>query len=294
MLTPIQKADYLVNSAFRYFEKIVCPFCSSANHVLTDRKYLVTRLFECRDCHLLFRHPVEKKEQNKSFYQKEYKELDDITAMLPNEDELKNLIEGDFKQGNKNAGRYIELFRKVIPQKTPLKIIDYGSSWGYMTYQFKNAGYDVQGYEISNIRAAYGKKHLGVDIKTTETELRRGNDIFFSSHVIEHHPDIRGMLDLAKKVLNSDGYFIAISPNGSKSYRDKDPWGFHKSWGKVHPNYLTDNFYRTIFSNNAFYIGSSPFNLEQIANIDDKQFIDRTDSEELILVAKINAGLQGS
>jgi len=254
---------------------------------------MVTRLFECEECHLYFRHPLEKIIQNKKFYESEYKEKDNITSLLPDKIGLEELINKNFNQGNKNADRYVKLFRSVFPAPEKLKVIDYGCSWGYITFQLLKAGYDVQGFEISRIRAAYGNAHLGLDIKTGENELRMDNNLFFSAHVIEHHPDIKGMISLAKKILTRDGYFIAISPNGSKEYRYKNQFPFHHAWGKVHPNYLNAEFYRTIFKNQSFYIGSSPFNLENIQSWENGQVIDKTDGEELIAIVKLNQSIDG-
>jgi 2-polyprenyl-3-methyl-5-hydroxy-6-metoxy-1,4-benzoquinol methylase len=288
LLTFSQKINYLLDSTLRYFEAVKCPYCSSGKHILIDRKYIVTRLFECEDCHLYFRHPQERIIQNKIFYQTDYKEKDNITAFLPDKIELETLINNDFQKGNKNAGRYVRLFRSLFPGEQKLKIIDYGCSWGYITFQLAKAGFDMQGYEISKARVAYGNSNLGVDIKDRENELRKGNDLFFSAHVIEHHPDIKGMISLAKKLVTPDGYFVAISPNGSEEYRSRNNSSFHHAWGKVHPNYLNAGFYKTIFKNHPYFIGCSPFDFGRIRTWGNNQIIDKTDGEELILIAKPN------
>ncbi len=146
----------------------------------------------------------------------------------------------------------------------------------------------MQGFEISKARVAYGNSNLGVDIKDKENELRDGNDLFFSAHVIEHHPDIKSMISLAKKLLTPEGYFVAISPNGSEQYRNANNSSFHHAWGKVHPNYLNESFYKTIFKEHPYFIGCSPFDFERIVDWGNNQIIDKTDGEELILIAKPN------
>src|SRR6516225_368030 len=70
--------------------------------------------------------------------------------------------------GGKNAGRHIELFSRLFPLAKSLRISEYGSSWGYTTYQFKEAGHQVKGFEISRTRAAFGTKNLGVEICVDE------------------------------------------------------------------------------------------------------------------------------
>lgn len=287
MLLRSQKFQYLFESARRYTEPVICPFCNTGKAKLIDRKYFVTRLFECNACHLYFRHPVEKQASNETFYQEGYVEDDNITTSLPTVEELEELKKDGFLVGNKNAARYCELFSALTKGKEQVRVIDYGCSWGYISWQLRHAGFDVESYEISKPRAAYGNKNLGLNILTQEKEIRPGNDIFFSSHVIEHHPSINEMISLAKSKLNNGGYFIAISPNGSNSYRKKDPAGFHLAWGKVHPNYLNVDFYKTIFKDFPYYIGSSPFNFPAIQafNAED-QIIDDLASEELIVIAK--------
>ncbi|MDE3250600.1 MAG: methyltransferase domain-containing protein [Bacteroidota bacterium] len=225
---------------------------------------------------------------NLKFYQKEYAEKDNITAEVPEPAQLAGLKETKFLKGNKNADRYSQIFQKLLPGKEKISVLDYGSSWGYISWQLIEKGYDVQSFEISKPRADYGNTHLGLNIVTNEEMLRPDVDIFFSSHVIEHHPSIPSMIQLAKKLLKPGGYFIAVSPNGSKAYRERDPFGFHKAWGKVHPNYLNADFYSSIFSNHSFYLGSSPFNIAGIAPLASSVKIkDDLSGEELLAIVKL-------
>ncbi len=289
MLSFKQKWEYLIDSALHYNQKITCTYCSGSSFTEVDRKYFFTRLFECNTCHLSFRHPVDKPEFNNKFYQDDYKEKDNITVTLPSVDELINLKAGRFNHGNKNASRYDRIFKCLYPGNSSLNIIDYGCSWGYISWQLTQMGHYVQGFEISLPRAAYGRQNLNIEISTDENVLKGDNDIFFSSHVIEHHPSIAGMITLAKKLLTKDGFFIAVSPNGSPQYRERDPSGFHQAWGKVHPNYLNAQFYKTIFKNLPYYIGSSSFNFESIKNFKQcEQVIDDLSGEELLVIVKLN------
>ena len=292
MLSTTQKIKYFLNSALRYFEEVRCTYCGNTNCYEIDRKYFFTRLYGCSNCHLYFRFPVEKDDQNKKFYQSEYIEKDKITTDLPSMEELQNLMSNRFIDGNKNADRYIRLFNSLSLDSKKSKVVDYGCSWGYTSWQIKNAGFDVQSFEISVPRAEFGKRNLQLDILTSEDGIIRGNDIFFSSHVIEHHPNLQAMFKLGKSVLSNGGFFIAVCPNGSDAYRINHQLNFHLCWGKVHPNYLNAEFYKKVFENNPYYIGTSPINFDNInlENIN-KQYIDDLSGEELIIIAKINSQL---
>jgi hypothetical protein len=193
-----------------------------------------------------------------------------------------------FRSVNKNAERHLELFARLFPGEKSLRIIDYGSSWGYTTYQFKEAGHQVQGYEISRNRAEFGIKNLGVEICVDEKQLKTRNHIFFSSHVIEHHPDISSMIQLAKYLLVEGGYFIAFCPNGSHAFRMKNQETFHRFWGKVHPNYLNADFCKGLFSGNPHYIISNPVIMENIHPLQKlESVIGDLSGEELMVIAKM-------
>jgi hypothetical protein len=287
MLTEKQKIRYLLSSLLASGQSVQCPYCKSGKGRKIDRKYLVTKLLECQVCHLYFRFPIDQANENESFYQTEYQESDKITTGLPDPDSLDKMKSEGFRAEDKNADRYLELFAKLFPGKNNLRIIDYGSSWGYTSYQFKKAGHQVQGFEISLPRASFGIKNLEVDICSDEKLLRNENHIFFSSHVIEHHPDIASMVKLGKSLLVDGGYFIAFCPNGSQAFRQRNPEVFHRFWGKVHPNFLNAEFYKHIFEDQPYYIASSPIVAGKLHPL---QFRDKVvedlSGEELMVVVK--------
>lgn len=283
------KINYLTRTILHYFDKAICPSCQSKDCKVIDRKYLVSRLFECNNCHLYFRHPVDSIETNKEFYQEDYQQKGEgITTDIPDRITLEKLKENNFAGTSKNIQHYVSLFKQLIPNKT-IKIIDFGANWGYQSFQFKNAGFEVSSYEISVPRAAMGKKLLNVEIHTRVEELSANNDIFFSSHVIEHLPDIPYMINLAKDKLNENGIFIAECPNGSKEFRTKNPRGFTLSWGLLHPNYISADYYQYMFKNNPYYITSTPINVEDILNWDRKtQVCKNLSGNQLLVFALIN------
>lgn len=290
MLALKQKFEYFIDSALRYSEAQECPSCGSKHVEQIDRKHVVTRLFECKNCFLYFRHPVESTKSNFSFYQKEYAEDDDITTNLPTDEELKQLRAKNFAtESNRSAKRLIDLFGAFLPNIEGAKIVDYGTSWGYISYQFKKAGMDVQSFELSVPRARFGNEKLGLNIKTSASELKGGNDIFFSSHVIEHVPKVSDMLATGKGLLKKGGYLVTICPNGSPEFRQKNAHDFHLAWGKVHPNYLNAKFFANAFRDYPHYIASSPFDLKAIKNWDQKsQVIGNLEDGEIFAIAKIS------
>ena len=286
----MSRISYLAGSALRYLSSKVCPSCGSSNVTIIDTKYFVTRLFKCNNCLLLFRHPKDSSEFNFKFYQKKYSQKG-LTTDLPSAEELESLKVNNFK--GKSAALYtdifLELFREVELKK--IKVIDYGCSWGYQSFQFLNSGFDCSSFEISRPRAEYGNSKLGLSIRTDESELPFANDIFFSCHVIEHVPSPGKMIEFGFNHLKSDGYFVAESPNGSDAFRKSNPDLFHLLWGQVHPNMLTADFYAKFFARLPHFISTSPFEnvIAEIRTWDrrNNKILDLSGSELLVVAKKL-------
>jgi 2-polyprenyl-3-methyl-5-hydroxy-6-metoxy-1,4-benzoquinol methylase len=237
---------------------------------------------------LQFRHPVDSNNFNLDFYQAAYQQDDGITTELLSKSELEQMLTTNFAASAKNVAPFVEIFQSIFKDKT-YSLIDYGCSWGYMSYQFAKMGIPTQSFEISVPRAKYGNNALGLSIVSTEKELRPGADIFFSSHVIEHVPSVKEMVNSAKKLLKPDGFFIAECPNGSAAFRKRNASAFHHAWGLVHPSYLSDDFVRFTFADNPYLIVSSPYDLANIGSWDQKsQVIGPASGDQLLIIAKPN------
>jgi 2-polyprenyl-3-methyl-5-hydroxy-6-metoxy-1,4-benzoquinol methylase len=288
----MDKLNYLIRSATRQFKKAICPYCERNDYKTVKRKYLVTRLVECQNCNLLFRLPNDPVQFNDQFYQEEYFEGDGITTYMPKPEELKEMQVNNFSNTSKGIDNILPVIKSLISPVENIKLLDYGSSWGYISYSLKQNGINVQSYEISKPRAKYGNDHLGLDIKTSINELRSVNNIFFSSHVIEHVPSIKDMINNAIKLTRAEGpaYFIALSPNGSFERMESDPEDYHSNWGLVHPNYLSDKFYRKIFADYPYYLSSTPHDMDTIANWDKKeQYVGQMKGSELLIIVQLKS-----
>jgi 2-polyprenyl-3-methyl-5-hydroxy-6-metoxy-1,4-benzoquinol methylase len=249
---------YLLDSLSRYATERSCPNCGGHATRQLQRKYVVTRLLRCPDCHLQFRHPKATAAGSLGFYQDAYAQEDGITTDLPDESGLQRLRAEGF--GEKNVDIYAGLFGRMYPGRTrsEVRVIDYGCSWGYQALQLREHGYDISGLEVSRNRAAFGRERLRLDIVTTDAELRPGADIFFSSHVIEHLPDPGQLLRTGLGLLREGGYFVAECPNGSPERRRCAPGLTRKAWGMVHPNLICADFLSHAFRHHPFLILSAP------------------------------------
>ena len=283
-----KKIEYLVNCMLEYGSDSSCPYCHSKDVKVIDRKYFFARLMECNNCHLYFRHPKDNKDESRLFYQSDYEETD-ITRNIPDPDQLKEFKKTSFQNSGKDYNEKIETITSLLPSTPAIKIVDYGSSWGYASYQFKQRNFQVQSFEISIPTAKKGNELLDLDIKTTVSELLPGNNVFFSAHVIEHLPDLIDFFAIAKKLLLEDGLMITYCPNGSSEFRKKHPLAFHSIWGMVHPNYLNSEFFKYVFARNPYLITSAPYDLSFIQSWNRRdQVVGQLDGDEILAVAVVN------
>jgi 2-polyprenyl-3-methyl-5-hydroxy-6-metoxy-1,4-benzoquinol methylase len=208
---------------------------------------------ECMDCGLLHRYPTESAAEMNDFYDEGYTEPD-ITTNLPSEAELQHLISTEFK-GSAKDFRYHADMLKAVGLQAGARLLDFGANWGYASWQFQRAGFEVTSFEISKPRARYGEK-LGLKIETDLEAIQGPFDAVFSCHVLEHVPNpmetLHGMLNLVKP----GGLVIGMTPNGSRSFRELDLRLFNNLWGQSHPVLLTEVFVQGVAGSNAHLITS--------------------------------------
>lgn len=249
------KLSYVLGGLLRSWrQKRICPSCGSNASQPVDRKGF-HRLLRCGGCGLLYRWPYETQQEMHRFYQRAYKQAG-LTTDLPDLTTLNRLLESGFKGSSKDFSRVIDLLQ-TLSVKPGSKLLDFGANWGYGVWQFRQAGYDAIGYELSQPRAAYST-HLDVEVLTQWPEIaQRGPyDVIFSSHVLEHTPDPARALLLQRDLLAPSGLLIAYVPNGSEQFIDADPTGFHHLWGRVHPVMLDEVFVRQILAPLPVAIGA--------------------------------------
>ena len=281
------KFNYFLNSALNYFQNSNCPNCGSNKINMVDRKFMVTTLAECANCNLLFRQPKDKQSHNEYFYNKLYKQDGGITTDLPNDDELNILLATGFANTDKNIITITKILEAISGAVAGKSILDYGSSWGYMTWQFLEIGMKAQAYEISKPRAEFGKKKLQIPIVTDKSLIADTFDFVLSSHLIEHMDNINSFVELSFNKLKENGFLVIICPNGSKDLRDSNFTVFHHFWGQVHPNLISDEFYKKLFKEYPFYIASSPYDISGIAKWDQQsQRIQLNGGDELLCIIK--------
>jgi len=282
-----RRLKYLFRSVSNITQTKVCPNCKSNDLKRIDSKIFVTSLLKCKDCDLNHRHPKDSAKWLEKYYQKEYKIDTHMMTDLPSDSEIKVLKENNFEKL-----RSYDAYLDALSDSSPLKILDYGTSWGYNVFKLRNSNYDAIGFELSKPRAKFGEEKLGVTIISDIKEVPADRDVILSSHVIEHLIDLPEFFDFSKAHLKEDGIFMAFCPNGNNEYRNREFEIWHGSWGDIHVNLLDAEFAQQAFKNNPYLIlsGDWSFNVEEIKKWDGKSQVvgDKKDGKELLIISKPN------
>jgi SAM-dependent methyltransferase len=252
-----QRIKYLVSSGWQFAigANRACPSCGSLEKEELDAKYIVTRLGRCSSCQLLFRYPTTPEDGSNKFYQNEYEQ--GFTTELPNNQEIEHWKAQGFPQ-ERNYGPYIRVL-EALGAKAGDRLLDFGCSWGFGSWQLAAHGFDVQAFEVSRPRGRFARDKLGIDVIGSLNEARQPVDIFFSAHVLEHVPSVNKAIAHALTLLRPGGLFVAFTPNGADAFKLKAPYNWHASWGLVHPQLLDDRFYSARFAGFDVLMASNPY-----------------------------------
>jgi len=208
----------------------------------------------------MYRYPKDHAEKSREFYQNTYRE--GMTTDFPDQSELEGLLESNFTNTEKNFSERIDLVRRF--SRGP-NLLDFGCSWGYGLYQFRKAGFNVIGFEISEQRARYGREKLGMQIISSSQELGElrpaSFDVVFSNHVLEHLPTPRIAFEVFDRLLTEEGTLLIFVPNcgGVNATRYGVRWG--PMIGEKHALALTAKYFAKAlqhFNMTAWFL-SSPY-----------------------------------
>lgn len=103
--------------------------------------------------------------------------------------------------------------------------LDIGCFNGFFVKKLLSLGYDARGIDFNKSAVAYGREKLGLDARvstqTLEKLFEQGDrfDVITLFEVLEHLPDVRGVLDDVAKLLKDGGVIIISTPNNKMCWR---------------------------------------------------------------------------
>jgi SAM-dependent methyltransferase len=241
-----------------------CPSCGEATYQLVARKMLVTALVRCMSCELLYRIPNDPPRLSHRLYQEQY--TADVYSDVPSPEALREMIAAKFLGTVRDHTQYIQVLQSLGADRGA-RVFEWGPSWGYGTWQLREAGYEVVGFELGEARARYARRMLDVRVEDDLSKIDGRFDVFFSAHVWEHLTSPLEALQMAARFLKPGGLFVAFVPNGSQE-RLRDGKGCRADWGMYHPILLDDRYCKRAFGDTAILLASSPYQVEQIRTWD--------------------------
>ena len=111
------------------------------------------------------------------------------------------------------------VFEYTAKVKNP-QILEVGSGMGYLTYAFRQAGFNIVGLDISETAVAianerYGNFYISGDLYKYSNENPGAFDLVLLTEVIEHIEDITSFIRALSKLLKPKGQIIMTTPNKS-------------------------------------------------------------------------------
>jgi hypothetical protein len=202
----------------------------------------------------------------KEFYQDAY--AAGFTTTFPGEGELASLIAKKFCGTEKDFSGYIAVLR-ALGMKDGDSLLDFGASWGYGSWQFRQAGFRVFSYEVSKPRAEFARTTLSCNTIDSIDRLPERVKCLFSCHVIEHLPNPDLIWEVANEVLTENGMIVCFCPNGHPAREALvGTREYHGIWGKVHPMLITPKYLQSASARYGFRASlySNPYDVSEIAS----------------------------
>ena len=159
------------------------------------------QIMKCNHCKLIFQKFI--CDERSSDYL--YEHLIDKDESL---NKKKNLSFIDFKEYILDMCLISKLFQK---KSKDIKILEFGTGWGFWSRLAKSLNYQIDGIEISDSRIKYINEHnINISKKIDQTKKY---DFIYSNQVFEHLTNPREELIKLLSVLNQNSYLLIKVPS---------------------------------------------------------------------------------
>jgi SAM-dependent methyltransferase len=172
----------------------------------------------CRDCGLVFVHPIPEAGAIKGLYSKE-------SGYQANKEDISRCV-----QSTKKDRTIIAYLKSNFLGG---KVLDVGASSGDFLFLAKEAGLETYGVEINERTGSVAQaRGLNVFIGSFEEAplVAKSFNAIFLGDVIEHMPDLRILLEKCKDLLVPGGSLIISTPN-LDSFWARSTWFLYKHFG---------------------------------------------------------------
>lgn len=188
-----------------------CPVCSAPGSVPVpfgyDFQATWLQCIRCTRCGVMFLHPMPSDDQIATLYAREY-------------------FEGDFRCGHEGScftdpGRAAlaggGLLERIRELRRSGRLLEIGCAGGAFLNAAREAGYEVQGVELSPEASQFARSTFGLPVFTGDLLDARfpggAFDIAYLGDVIEHLPRPREVLTEIRRILSPGGIIMLACPS---------------------------------------------------------------------------------
>lgn len=230
-----------------------CAVCGATEHSVFLRKdpYAIVT---CAQCGFRYLNPEPSAAELDRLYGESYFRNDDSVAQ-------------GYASYEAEADNWRATFRDrllLFPTTAGRRLLDVGAATGFFVEQARAAGWDAEGVEPSEWAARYAREQLGQPVRTGTLDeagvLAAAYDVVTMWEVIEHLPDVGGVLRDVARVLKPGGYLLLSTPDaGSVAARlSGKRW---LGWRKIpeHLSYFDGASLRRVLGDAGFDVESTRY-----------------------------------
>ena len=159
------------------------------------------KIIQCDECKLVFQKFICDNKLSDYLYEN----LIDKNASL---NKKKNLSFIDFQEYILDMSLISNLFQK---KSKDIKILEFGTGWGFWSRLAKSFNYEIEGIEISESRINYLSEYK-INV-TKKIDQKKKYDFIYSNQVFEHLANPKEEFSKLLSVLNQNSYFLIKVPS---------------------------------------------------------------------------------
>jgi SAM-dependent methyltransferase len=170
---------------------------------------------QCNRCSLMFLDPLPTPAQIEAMYSAEYfSERENYNREQKQKAYLELAAEMDFTRPQPH--KFLDYILPNYPGRK-FKLLEVGCGPGYLLNSLRLLGWDVQGLEISDFPASFGREQLGLPIQTgnieTDESFRDGEfEMIYMGDVIEHLTSPAKTVARFRRLLKPGGLLVLALP----------------------------------------------------------------------------------
>lgn len=184
----------------------VCNLCGGRDHRRLFRKFGYD-LVKCSHCALVFVENPPPTDEVAALY----------SAGADYHGELLDPGDPAFTRMAGIARQHMRMLKRSMAKAKGLRLLDIGCSSGLFLNEAREAGFEVQGAELSPDTAAFAGEHFRLDVHVGDWRgagFAEGSfDVVTLFDVIEHMPDPRAELRAIRRLLKPGGVLLQSTPN---------------------------------------------------------------------------------